>query len=290
MRVLALAILLMMGVFGFWQTAEAATARSLVINRVSASGRTCANLTIELYLMHVVGTTNDYANNYPNHHLDDLVIVVFDGNGNPIAYGGVTLGGLNTWDYLGLTAMRYDVSLPTASARPFVAVAYDVVEGDITGGGSVYHSIWTQRPIMAVSAPFDPSPISTACAHLPWSNKVLEMFGNFHSFVGDGRLNAYDTLGAVYADKTGIFVYAIGADSRGTLSIYVTANDLDKLPEHPDKNTLLVQSEDRKFAIYKLTTGEYQVNVGPDKDGKVQEIIFTGLPPTNVYRHEFFVP
>lgn len=105
--------------------------------------------------------------------------------------------------------------------------------------------------------------------------------------ITDGRLLTTITVGAVYADEDGVAVYAINDKSVGELALFVTTEELKALPEKPDENLLVAQSEDGKFALYKLTTGEYQVNMGPDAEGKVQVIIFDALPPKKVYGYQF---
>ena len=68
-------------------------------------------------------------------------------------------------------------------------------------------------------------------------------------------------------------------------ALYVTAKTLAKLPANPEKNTLI--STYYEFSLYKLTTGEYQLNVGPDTEKKVKVIIWTGCPAENPQESEF---
>ena len=68
-------------------------------------------------------------------------------------------------------------------------------------------------------------------------------------------------------------------------ALYVTAATLAKLPEKPETNTLI--STYYEFSLYKLTTGEYQLNVGPDSEKKVKVIIWKGCPATDPYEGEF---
>ncbi len=51
--------------------------------------------------------------------------------------------------------------------------------------------------------------------------------------------------------------------------------------EHPAENTLLASSGD--VSVYILTTGEIQINAGPDREGKMHVKIFDGIPWTTVY-------
>lgn len=68
-------------------------------------------------------------------------------------------------------------------------------------------------------------------------------------------------------------------------AIYVSAANLAKLPENPETNTLITSYYE--FSLYKLTTGEYQLNVGPDFEKKVHVIIWTGCPAQNPYESSF---
>jgi hypothetical protein len=64
-----------------------------------------------------------------------------------------------------------------------------------------------------------------------------------------------------------------------------------KVPAHPSVNTLIDKNNTCSVpvAAYVLTTGEYQVTIGPDPYGVINEVVFTGLPPTNVYFVRFNV-
>jgi len=83
-------------------------------------------------------------------------------------------------------------------------------------------------------------------------------------------------------------IEVLGIDSKTgkpRKALYVTAKTLAKLPDNPEKNTLI--STYYEFSLYKLTTGEYQLNVGPDIEKKVKVIIWRGCPATDPYESEF---
>ncbi|MBI5928955.1 MAG: hypothetical protein HY862_06585 [Chloroflexi bacterium] len=65
--------------------------------------------------------------------------------------------------------------------------------------------------------------------------------------------------------------------------LYIAANTLLALPEFPAINTLISSTSDGFITVYQLTTGEFQVNVGPLVDGKIHVIIFDGIPRTHTY-------
>ncbi|GAB4549068.1 MAG: hypothetical protein OHK0023_12970 [Anaerolineae bacterium] len=77
-------------------------------------------------------------------------------------------------------------------------------------------------------------------------------------------------------------------NSKGKRQFIVTQAELDRLPEFPETNTLIKASRDGSIAMYKLTSGEYQVNAGPDKENKVYVVIMKGCP-AEVVREEVFV-
>lgn len=127
--------------------------------------------------------------------------------------------------------------------------------------------------------------------------------------VTDDRVNAsdtYDAHAAFYMDwgnadaaKNGIFVYAFAnvaigngeTETQGQLKAGVSAATLAKQPDKPAENTLLAASADQYYQIWKLTTGEYQINIGPDENGLVRVWIWKGVPPKagSMYRSDFYI-
>lgn len=96
----------------------------------------------------------------------------------------------------------------------------------------------------------------------------------------DGRLNPdAGATAAFYAPPDGsLQVYGVDAQSHGYPAIYVSPEEVAALPAAPEANLKIAESDDGKIALYKLTTGEYQLNVGPDFEGKVFVYIFAGDP------------
>ncbi|MCA9913306.1 MAG: hypothetical protein KC496_08145 [Anaerolineae bacterium] len=109
----------------------------------------------------------------------------------------------------------------------------------------------------------------------------------------DERVTGTSVDVAVYYDAEtgeGLSIYAIDDSGEGSLAIRVTPEQIAEWDAMTvSENTLIAQSANGKISLYKLTTGEYQLNVGPDEDGKVQVTIFDGFPPTNVYGYDFNV-
>jgi hypothetical protein len=59
-----------------------------------------------------------------------------------------------------------------------------------------------------------------------------------------------------------------------------TARILARVPDEPEVNTLIIEGEG--IALYRLTSGEYQVNAGPAAENKVFTMIFENCPAENV--------
>jgi hypothetical protein len=108
--------------------------------------------------------------------------------------------------------------------------------------------------------------------------------------ITDNRINTldtYETRKAIYANN-GIFVYDFGQansgeQGQGTLICFVSEVVLQQTPAKPAENTLLHENQPdptktSKCQIWKLTTGEYQVNVGPEENGLVRVWIWEGVP------------
>jgi hypothetical protein len=93
---------------------------------------------------------------------------------------------------------------------------------------------------------------------------------------------------AVYINADGIFVASTTNLGEGAF-VSLSPDQIAELPAEVGENTLLSSSGDGFVSLYLLTTGEFQINIGPDQGGNVAVIIFTGVPPTNMYRRDFNV-
>jgi len=71
---------------------------------------------------------------------------------------------------------------------------------------------------------------------------------------------------ASYCRNNGFHFYLIDENSRGILRLIVSREQIDAVPEKPEHNTLIAESEE-KIRLYRLTTGEFQVNYGPNTNG-----------------------
>lgn len=84
----------------------------------------------------------------------------------------------------------------------------------------------------------------------------------------DGRLNNFDMAAPVavyptpFATGTGLRFYAIDAAGAGMLVLEVSPEMIAAVPDQPTENTLIASTPDGSIALYRLTTGEFQVNAG----------------------------
>lgn len=93
----------------------------------------------------------------------------------------------------------------------------------------------------------------------------------------DGRINlqGYATV-AIYCQTDRVAMYGIDAAGHGYPAIFIAYDDLPAAS--PDGNILITTFENIRF--YRLTTGEFQVNVGPDAEGKDYVFVWDDCPPT----------
>jgi hypothetical protein len=104
----------------------------------------------------------------------------------------------------------------------------------------------------------------------------------------DGRINREngDLISALYnvVDKNGkpvIRVYDIDANSKGILrGDYAYSLFAPYIDNPPASNTIVARLG--RTVLIALNTGEFQINVGPDAEGKIHEITFSSLPAKNI--------
>lgn len=107
----------------------------------------------------------------------------------------------------------------------------------------------------------------------------------------DSRLNWQhgDLLAVIYpsmgeANQPVLDVYAVMENSQGTFVCRLTEAEVATTQQ--DKNLFLKSCGDF-VSIYLLMTGEIQFNIGPDAQGKIQVIIFDGIPVEKTYSYSF---
>lgn len=96
---------------------------------------------------------------------------------------------------------------------------------------------------------------------------------------------------AMYGRGGGLDIYQINGADEGLLIMRFTANDLKALPAKPEQHLEIARSEDEKIIFYKLTSGEYQINVGPvEWLNKVHVCRFSAIPDRNAVLSAFYLP
>lgn len=72
------------------------------------------------------------------------------------------------------------------------------------------------------------------------------------------------------------------ADGNWDTAISLTDAELDAVSVAPEINTLVASSGD--LALYKLTSGEWQINAGPDAEGKLHVLVYdAGFGSTHAF-------
>lgn len=94
----------------------------------------------------------------------------------------------------------------------------------------------------------------------------------------------YVPTAARATEQNEIFIDLWHLDENGVGQplLYISKDQLLALPDHPTENLLFASTPDSLVNVYKLTTGEYQLNIGPLAEGKVYTTIFDAIPPTQI--------
>ncbi len=80
-------------------------------------------------------------------------------------------------------------------------------------------------------------------------------------------------------------------DGQGKRALELDSDDLADLPDAEDIDGYILAGDAYNgfISLYKLQSGQYQINVGPDNEGKVNVIDFTGCPADDVVESTFVV-
>ena len=94
--------------------------------------------------------------------------------------------------------------------------------------------------------------------------------------IRDERMNWKDShaTAAVYCNSAGVDVYSLDWSGNGTFVFRATLAEINNVPAVPATNTLI--DGRGGFALYRLTSGELQVNTPPNWEGKIYEFIWAG--------------
>jgi hypothetical protein len=90
----------------------------------------------------------------------------------------------------------------------------------------------------------------------------------------------------IFADgHLGLHIYRVDPQtSGGTLALVVTPDMLAAFPDFPTEYTIIARSEDGTIELTKLPTGQYQVNAGPDPEGKIHVVVFDRIETGSPYQ------
>jgi hypothetical protein len=124
-----------------------------------------------------------------------------------------------------------------------------------------------------------PSQKAEAC--LPCNcptNTSVNCYGDFALYVRENSRTGVCTIEVLGVNPT-------TGRPRPAIRVSSTSREWRDAGDTPEQNTLI--KEYYEFALYRLTTGEFQLNVGPDAENKVFVVIWTGCPPQEVEESTF---
>jgi len=130
----------------------------------------------------------------------------------------------------------------------------------------------------------------TVCVTLPGQTCAPPAALTSGGAINDGRINERhgDLYIALYPStddkgKPAIDAYCIN-QYGGNLGFKILLSAFTDIPSPPQQNTEVFEANTCVVMLraFVLTTGEYQINIGND-GGKIDVIIFTGMPPDYVY-------
>ncbi len=129
--------------------------------------------------------------------------------------------------------------------------------------------------LVTLTGTFDALGISATCV-VPAPTTVPTISAS----VGTTEVNIFVVQDA--NGNTALNVYDIDENGNGVYQFTISDEDLAPFIASPPTTNTLIKSGSN-IALYALTSGEFQINAGPDAEGKTYVIIFDGLPPSNVY-------
>lgn len=88
-------------------------------------------------------------------------------------------------------------------------------------------------------------------------------------------------------DKPSVKIYCV-IEGQGQYRGEFDKADFQQYPNKPETNIMVKYIEGClvPVSVWQLTTGERQVNIGPDVDGKTAVTIFENFPPANVHFYD----
>lgn len=105
--------------------------------------------------------------------------------------------------------------------------------------------------------------------------------GQLARFAFDDTRLSTSMIWALYANSNNIEVL----DAQGQLILKSTLSEIQRVAAKPAEATLIESANG--VSLYRLTSGEFQINIGPDAEGKVEVHIFSRMPTRLAYRRDF---
>lgn len=116
----------------------------------------------------------------------------------------------------------------------------------------------------------------------------LERLLNF-----DGRILGGNDLPVVVYPKIDhdgnlfLDLFTATRPGNGRLTLRIDAEELAEIPANPESNIVVGSTRDGLATLYKLASGEWQLNFQPDFEGVTRVLIFDALSPTRVNRADY---
>ena len=217
--------------------------------------------------------------------MDYMALIVFDAYGNPIAGSNILMSENGLVPIPPPSYIEYprDSNLTIPQARPFIAKFFDLTASN-ANSDNVWD--WISSPVLAVSEPFDPSGASVACANLPVGDPYNFIVGSpsLPDITSETGIIAGVSGLAIYEseDGVGLDLYGINDEGDGKLIGSITQDMIEVYAENPPDENTLIESFGDNVNVYVLTTGEIQINVGPNEEGKTFVYIFDSIPWTSI--------
>jgi hypothetical protein len=80
---------------------------------------------------------------------------------------------------------------------------------------------------------------------------------------------------------------SFGPDGSTNDTVRIEIDGLAELPANPDAPLEIASTNDGYVVFYKLPSGEYQTNIGPDNEGKIFVYVFEINPLECISRYQF---
>lgn len=201
---------------------------------------------------------------------DSILVVAYDPLGNEIGRPRSSIldptgqgGGIGSVTF----GVMINGEAPTPHPRPWRMVAIDD-----RGDGEVLGSIIVDPADFGVCTDAPYIEIATGTESTPIIDTTSQDTAIYNSLDDDGNPS--------------LDVYGINDEGEGYYQFTVTQDDLAPFIDNPPEENTEIDSVDG-VVLSVLDTGEFQLNIGPDDEGKVRVVIFDGLPPTNVYTYDY---